>query len=188
MLGCLAIPDLRLFFPERIDGGALLLQRLKYEDAEEIFFTYASKPEATRYVSWPVHQRIADTRAFLRYAVRAWNAGTDFTYSIRLKGTYRLAGSIGAVIKGTEVQVGYIVSPALWGRGIATEACQMMGALLKQIPDLTRIWTLVDAENKASIRVLEKCGWTCEGLHPAYFVFVNQGNLPKDCYVFTLPR
>jgi RimJ/RimL family protein N-acetyltransferase len=64
----------------------------------------------------------------------------------------------------------------------------MMGALLKQIPDLTRIWTLVDAENKASIRVLEKCGWTCEGLHPAYFVFVNQGNLPKDCYVFTLPR
>ncbi len=28
----------------------------EYEDAEEIFYTYASKPDVTKYMSWPTHQ------------------------------------------------------------------------------------------------------------------------------------
>lgn len=177
---------MRLSFPEVIETPRLRLQRLRYEDAEEIFYTYASKPEATRFVSWPTHQRITETRQYLRYAINAWNAGTDYAYAIRMKGSARLAGSIGAVIKGSEVQVGYIISPALWNEGIATEACQALSNLLQTMKGITRIWTLVDAENKASMRVLEKCGWHCEGLKPAYFQFVNQGNHLKDCYLFRL--
>lgn len=177
---------MRLPFPEVIETTRLRLQRLKYEDAEEIFYTYACKPEATRFVSWPTHQRIADTRQYLHYAVKAWNAGADYSYTIRLKGIARLAGSIGAVIKGSDAQIGYVISPALWGRGIATEACQALGDVVKNMKELTRVWTLVDAENKASCRVLEKCGWTCEGLKPCYFAFVNQNNQLKDCFLFKL--
>ncbi len=177
---------MRLPFPEIIETTRLRLQRLRYEDAEEIFYTYASKPEATLYVSWPTHQRIAETRQYLRYAVHAWNAGTDYAYAIRMKGSARLAGSIGAVVKGTEVQVGYVISPVLWNGGIATEACRALSGLLQDMKGVTRIWTLVDAENKASIRVLEKCGWQCEGLKPEYFQFVNQANRLKDCYLFRL--
>jgi ribosomal-protein-alanine N-acetyltransferase len=175
-----------LAFPPLIETTRLYLRRLRYEDAEEIFYAYASKPEATRYVSWPTHRRIADTRQYLRYAVGAWNAGTDFAYAIRVKGSARLAGSIGAVLKGSEVQVGYIISPALWGSGLATEACKALGNVLLNMKGLTRVWTLVDADNKASVRVLEKCGWKCEGLKPAYFAFVNQNNQLKDCYLFVL--
>jgi ribosomal-protein-alanine N-acetyltransferase len=163
------------------------LMRLRYEDAEEIYYTYASKPEATRFVSWPTHQRLADTRAFLSYSVKAWDAGKDFSYAIRLEGTGRLAGSIGALVNGNDVQVGYIVSPSLWGRGIATEALRLMGKMLsKARSEDDRIWTFVDAENKASIRVLEKCGWTCEGMRQQYHAFVNQGNRLKDCLIFRL--
>ncbi len=177
---------LRLPFPESVLVGMLCLRRLRYEDAEEIFFTYASKSEATRFLSWPTHQSLADTRRFLRQAVSAWNAGLDYTYAIRLAGTNRLAGSIGAIVKGSEVQVGYVVSPALWGRGIATAACGVVSSLLKKMSPVTRVWTFVDAENVASMRVLEKCGWLRSELKPAYFAFVNQGNRLKDCYEFTL--
>ncbi|GIV36260.1 MAG: acetyltransferase [Cyclobacteriaceae bacterium] len=180
--------ELRLPFAEQLDAGTLHLQRLRYEDAEEIFYAYASKPDATRFVTWPTHNRLADTRTFLRYAVQAWNAGHDFYYSIRLAGTNRLAGSIGAVVRGNEAQVGYVISPALWGRGIATAACFALSGLLKNMPQLARIWTFVDAENTASQRVLQKCGWTRSELKPAYFAFVNQGNRLKDCYEFTLER
>lgn len=178
---------MRLPFPEIIETPRLRLQRLRYEDAEEIFYTYASKPEATRYVSWPTHQRIAETRQYLKHAINAWNAGTEYAYAIRMKGSARLAGSIGALIKGSEVQVGYVISPVLWNNGIATEACSTLSNLLETMKEgITRIWTLVDAENKPSLRVLEKCGWRCEGLKPAYFQFVNQGNQSKDCYLFVL--
>ena len=63
-----------LMLPEHLSTERLFLQRLRYEDAEEIFYTYASKPLATRFVSWPTHEKVADTNAFLTYANHAWTS------------------------------------------------------------------------------------------------------------------
>jgi RimJ/RimL family protein N-acetyltransferase len=60
--------------------------KLRYEEAEEIFYCYASKPEATRFMSWPTHRSLVDTKAFLQYAAQGWKAGTDYSYSIRTQG------------------------------------------------------------------------------------------------------
>jgi ribosomal-protein-alanine N-acetyltransferase len=73
---------MKLPVPHLITTPRLELQRLKYEDADEIFYTYASKPEVTRFVSWPTHERLSDTRRFLEYAISAWDAGTDYSYAV----------------------------------------------------------------------------------------------------------
>jgi RimJ/RimL family protein N-acetyltransferase len=176
-----------LNLPERIETSRLVLQRLKYEDAEEIFYTYASKAEATTYVSWPTHQSITDTRSFLDHAVAAWDDDTDFSYSIRLKDSNRMIGSFGVLHDDGKVQFGYFISPVQWGLGYATEACQTVMSILKNHPSLHRIWTLVDCENIASIRVLEKSGLIEEARVSKWFRFINQGNEPKDCIFFRLP-
>lgn len=161
----------------------LFLQRLKYEDAEEIFYAYASKPEATRYLSWPTHQSIDETRIFLKYAVESWNYGTDYSYSIRLKNGI-LIGSIGVINDDGKVQLGYVISPNHWRNGYTTEAGMRILALLKNFKELYRIGTFVDAENVASIRVLKKCGMIEEAHLPKWFRFINQNNQPKDCILF----
>ncbi len=177
---------LRLNVPERIETGRLVLQRLRYEDAEEIFYTYASKSEATTYMSWPTHQSIRDTHTFLRYAIHGWQAGVDYSFGIRLKVSHRLIGSIGLVNNDGKVQFGYILSPVQWGQGYATEACGALLDRVKTLPGIKRIGTFADAENTASIRVLEKCGLTLEARKRGWFRFINQGNEPKDCILFTL--
>jgi ribosomal-protein-alanine N-acetyltransferase len=68
----------KLDLPTEIFTSRLLLQKLRYEEAEEIFYSYASKPEATRYMSWPTHQSLEDTKAFLRYAEQGWRLGSDY--------------------------------------------------------------------------------------------------------------
>jgi ribosomal-protein-alanine N-acetyltransferase len=176
----------RLNLPEVIETERLVLQRLKYEDAEEIFYCYASKPEATRFVSWPTHQSIRDTRDFLRYAIHGWNSGKDYGYSIRIKSSYRLIGGIGAINDQGKIQFGYVISPTQWGKGYATEACKPVLDLLRSQENVFRIGTFVDAENTASIRVLEKCGLNEEARLEKWFRFVNQGNAPKDCILFVL--
>jgi [ribosomal protein S5]-alanine N-acetyltransferase len=176
-----------LDLPERIDTERLFLQRLRYEDAEEIFYTYASKPEATKYVAWPTHQSVNDTRSFLEYAIPAWKQGIDFSYAIRLKDSSRLIGSIGVTHDDGKVQLGYIISPTQWGQGFATETCRAIINELKQHKTLHRVWTLVDKDNSASIRVLEKCGLVEEARLPKWFRFINQGNDPRDCIFFRLP-
>lgn len=172
--------------PEEIHTSRLFLRRLRYEDAPEIFFAYASKPEATKYVSWPTHRRIEDTYQFINYARHAWTDGADFSYAIRLTGSNMLAGSIGVIHNEGIVQFGYIFSPAHWNHGYATEACRAVLAQLVKQP-VTKIGTFVARENEASARVLQKCGLIQESLLHDWFLFPNAGAGRKDCIQFRYP-
>ncbi len=176
-----------LNLPEKIETDRLLLQRLRYEDAEEIFFTYASKPEATKYLAWPTHRSVDDTRGFLRYAHDAWSLGLDYSFSMRLKSNHKLIGSFGVIHENGKVQFGYVITPTEWGNGYATEACQAMMSLLKTFPSLFRIGTFVDTDNIPSINVLKKSGLVEEARLSKWCRFVNQNDQPKDCLLFRLP-
>ena len=176
-----------LTLPEHFATERLSIHRLKYEDAEELFFTYASKEEATQFVSWPRHKTLDDTRSFLRYAIEAWESGRDYSFALRRKEDNRLIGSFGVINENGKLQFGYILSPTQWNKGYATEVCQHMMNLLVRQPKVYRIQSFVDAENIASAKVLLKSGLVEEARLPKWFRFVNQNNEAKDCILFRLP-
>lgn len=178
---------MKLDLPERIETDRLTLFRLRYEDAEELFYTYASKPEATRYMSWPTHRSLKDTRKFMDYAVSGWKEGTDYSFAIRLKNENRLIGSCGLLNDEGKIQFGYILSPTQWNKGYGTEVCRKLMSTLKRLDGVFRVSTFVDAENIASAKVLMKSGLVEEARLDKWFRFVNQGNEPKDCILFKLP-
>ncbi len=177
---------MHLLLPEQIETARLTLERLRYEDAEEMFYAYASKTEATKYMSWPTHQRISDTRNYLKFAIQGWTFGIDYSYGVRLKETNQLIGSFGVLNDQGKLQFGYILSPTQWGRGYATEVCKAMLPLLKMQLGVFRIGTFVDAENVASAHVLQKSGLVEEARLEKWFRFVNQNNEAKDCILFKL--
>lgn len=79
-----------------------------------------------------------------------------------------VAGVIGAT-RGTDIQavgaeVGYWLGRAYWGRGIASAALVAYRDYLMPAWQLTRLYALPFADNKASCRVLEKCGFVREGV------------------------
>jgi ribosomal-protein-alanine N-acetyltransferase len=178
---------IHLHLPETIATDRLSIQRLRYEDAEEIFYCYASKPEATRFMAWATHREIVDTRGFLRYAVAAWNEGMDYSFAIRLKESGRMIGSFGVINENGKIQFGYILTPTHWGNGYATEVCRKMMTLLSEEKEVYRIGTFVDVENIASIKVLEKSGLVEEGRFKRWMRFPNQNNKPKDCVLYNYP-
>ena len=178
----------RLILPEQVTTERLLLLRQRYEDAEEIFYAYANKPEATRFVSWPTHDSIRTTRDYLQYARSAWNHGLDYTYSMRLAETSQLIGSYGVINENGRIQFGYILSPTYWNMGLGTEACRAITALLNSLPYIHRIGTYVDCDNIASIRVLEKCGYEQEAKLHRWMRFPNQENKVKDCWAYVWPK
>lgn len=177
----------KLPIPHLIATPRLELQRLKYEDADEIFYTYASKPEVTRFVSWPTHQKLSDTRRFLEYAIAAWEAGTDYSYGIRMPVVNRFIGTFGILHDNGKVQFGYALGSNYWGQGYATEVCTTMMELLRKIDGVYRVNTLVDVDNVASSKVLLKAGLVEEARLSKWMRFVNQGNEPRDCILYRLP-
>jgi ribosomal-protein-alanine N-acetyltransferase len=138
-------------------------------------------------MSWPTHQSIEDTRAFLKYAVQGWESGNDYSYSIRLTHNSRLIGSFGVINDNGKIQFGYILSPTQWGNGYATEVCTSMMTLLRRQTGIKSIQTFTDINNVASAGVLLKSGLIEDGRLSNWFKFVNQGNQQKDCIQFTLP-
>ncbi len=67
----------------------------------------------------------------------------------------RVAGVVSRFRLDGRDAIGYRVTESLWGQGIATEAVRLF---LDEILDRP-LWARVASSNKASIRVLEKCGF-----------------------------
>jgi RimJ/RimL family protein N-acetyltransferase len=80
----------------------------------------------------------------------------------------RLAGIIGAARGRHEnrrsAEIGYWLGQPFWGRGIATRAVTLMTEYVFNETDIVRLFAPVYAPNKASIRVVEKCGYQLEGI------------------------
>lgn len=67
-----------------------------------------------------------------------------------------------------EIEIGYILKRAAWGKGIATEACRRLLRFGFEMTDLDEIVATTDPDNAASQHVLEKCGLRNEGIRRAY--------------------
>ncbi|OVA15509.1 GNAT domain [Macleaya cordata] len=68
--------------------------------------------------------------------------------------------------------IGYAVATQYCGQGIATIAVKMaLFSVFLDFPHMERLQALVNSENKASQRVLEKAGFLKEGLMRKYMVF-----------------
>lgn len=125
---------------------------------EEIWFDYLRLPEVMQNTGW----HIASSSELL--PLTAKTAGVAVIRFALADESGRLAGTIGFVDwENGRAEIAYDLAPAWWGKGIATAAC---AALCQWGFDqgLTRIEACVLLENRASARVLEKCGFTWEGL------------------------
>jgi [ribosomal protein S5]-alanine N-acetyltransferase len=184
--------DLSMDLPEELDTPRLHFRRPARADAAEIFARFAADAEVTRYLSWPRHRTVADTRHFLEASDREWDAhGTGPYLVFSRKGL--LAGATGVHLETAyRASTGYAFARDVWGRGYATESTRAMIALAWTIPRLARLYALCHPRNAASVRVLEKAGFGREGLLRKYMVFPNlrsPGSLePSDVLVYGLVR
>lgn len=65
-----------------------------------------------------------------------------------------------------EVEVGYALYPAYWGRGLATEAASACVRMGFEMPTIESLVALTLATNHGSRRVLEKVGFGYERMAP----------------------
>lgn len=111
------------------------------------------QPAAMRYWSTPEHETPAETAAYLQRMIAGNDAGAD-DYVLEHRG--RVVGKAGAW---RLPEIGYLLDPALWGRGLMAEA---LAALIPQlfarhpVPALT---AEVDPRNAASLGLLSRFGF-----------------------------
>lgn len=80
-----------------------------------------------------------------------------------------VVGSIGCQpkedISRKNIEIGYFVGETWWGKGIATEAVKQLLDFIATRLDVVRVEAHVFAQNKSSMKVLQKNGFYLEAIH-----------------------
>lgn len=159
--------------PEIIETDRLLLRKPLATDAEAIFERYASDPDVCRFLAWPMHTCIEDTKKFLEFSDNEWSRWPAGPYLAFSKLDGYLLGSTGLGFESlTLVSTGFVLAKNAWGRGLATEALKAMRALATDLRVL-HLYAHVYPQHHASRRVLEKAGFIHDGTLEKEFEFPN---------------
>lgn len=123
------------------------------EDDLPILFEHQRDPEANRMAGFPARDR----EAFMAHWNKILADESVVTKTVLVDG--RVAGNIVSFEWSGKREVGYWIGRDHWGKGVATKA---LTQFLEQVS--TRpLYAGVTKHNVASLRVLEKCGFTISG-------------------------
>jgi ribosomal-protein-alanine N-acetyltransferase len=144
----------------------LILRQLRASDAADVF-EYASDSEVTKFVRFVTHKSIKDTRAFLAASEKSRRKGATMVWAVTLKSSGKVIGSCGFVAMApahSRAELGYAINRKYWDQGYATEAARALVAHGFRGLNLNRIEAHVSPQHIPSQRVLEKSGFTAEGI------------------------
>jgi len=167
---------------EHIETTRLVLRKPTGVDAEAVYTRYSSDTEVTKYVGWPRHQSIEQTKAFLDFSEAEWNRWPAGPYLIEGRGDRKLLGGTGLAFETPRVAAtGYVLARDAWGHGYATEVLAAVVVVARQL-GVQRLYALCHPSHQRSIRVLEKCGFVFEDLLSGFANFPNLGSgKSEDC-------
>lgn len=90
------------------------------------------------------------------------------TYAFAIVAENRAIGSIGVFRKDNihrqTAEMGYYIGEPWWGKGLGTQAVRQACRYIFEQTDILRIFAEPFAHNISSCRILEKAGFTCEGV------------------------
>lgn len=145
-----------------IETERLILRHWRVDDAQALY-KYASDDRVSELALWPTHTSIEMSRE----VIEGIFIPNPYCFAIILKESDEPIGCIGLVPAGdehheivdTEREIGYWVGLPCWNMGLTTEALETLIAYCRETMGLTSLLITTDANNIASQKVAEKCGF-----------------------------
>ena len=156
----------------------LTLRKMLVADTADMY-DYACRQDVTKYLTWNPHPDRAYTKEYLQYLGSRYAVGMFYDWAVIYEPDHKMVGTCGFTsfnCSSDSAEVGYVLNPDYWGKGIATEALTRVLRFGFEELKLHRIEAKFIEENKRSLHVMEKVGMTLEGV-------CREGMLVKGKYV-----
>jgi len=151
-----------------LETKRLVLHALTKENSADIFLLRGN-PEAMKYIGKPTLQTLLEVEQLIAAYQENVRDKIGITWGITLKGeNRRLVGTIGfhkIDRPNYRAEIGYILHPDQWGKGIMNEAIKSVLDYGFKEMDLHSIEARIDPKNQRSAQILLKNGFEKE----AYF-------------------
>ncbi len=149
---------------EPIETKRLILRPLIPEDKPALVSVFNNLNVTRNLSSLPFPYTEDDAEElYKRLSTRPPEKGREFAIAL-LEEASRLIGTISfGKDEDGSASIAYAIGEPYWGKGLMTEAVEVLVKLVFQDPDIDRIETRVFKENKASQHILEKQGFEIKG-------------------------
>lgn len=149
-----------------INTKRLLIRNLRLSDLHG-FHSYRSDPEVTKYQGFDVFTLEQSDLFIKEHADKEFGkAGEWVQYGIEDRATGKIIGDCAVKLDQNDVrlaEIGITISPSEQKKGYAKEVLKAILNFLFNIQDFHRVTETVDAENFASIQLLNSVGFRQEG-------------------------
>ena len=152
---------------QRLETQRLLLRPFTLADAEAMHSNWASDSAVTRFLTWPPHPSIEESRRIIRMWIESCEKPDGYQWAIELKSLGEAIGSINVVRMNEafdECELGWCIGSRWWGKGIMPEAGAAVLRYLFDEVKANRVAARHAVHNPNSGRVMQKLGMVKEGV------------------------
>lgn len=152
----------------QITTKRLILSEVSWRDLADVHAIH-SIPEVDEFNTLGLPKNLDETKNILKPDIddQTKSKRSRFGWKIQLAENKEFIGLAGMFLSNDKFKMAefyYKFHPKFWGNGYATETAKALIQFGFENYKLHRIEAGVATKNKASIRVLEKSGMTCEGV------------------------
>ena len=163
----------------------LVLRAIRPGDAEAVTALARDRRVSRWLLSFPHPYPEGAAAAWIAAARARARSGRGATFAITQDGAVIGAIDVRVSARHGHAELGYWLGRAHWGQGLAAEAGGAVVAWAFRRWRLRRIWAQVLGDNHASARVLEKLGFSPEGVRRRH---LRKGRRWYDAHQFGLLR
>ncbi len=146
-----------------LETERLLMRPIADDDLDAVAALYGD-PDVMRYIGLRGPLTPDQARERVAFMVDHWRRHGFGMWGLRLRDGGAFIGRCGlrTLDDTTEIELGYTLAKAHWGRGLATEASRAVVRHAFAVLKLRRLVAIADPANTASVNVMKKLGMTFE--------------------------
>jgi RimJ/RimL family protein N-acetyltransferase len=149
-----------------LQGNLIRLRSLRRSDAASIQWHADNRKISRNVPLLPNPYTLKDAQRWIRTSQRLSRTGQGYNFGIVDNELGSVVGCIGLKninLHDKNAEVGYWLGERFWGKGYVSEALSLVVGFVFGQLRLRRVYAIVHASNRGSIKVLERAGFKREG-------------------------
>jgi len=153
--------------PPVLESERLRFVKIDHVHAEDMY-EYSCDSDVTRYLTWSCHSSLKETERYIKLLQKKYQSGVFNDFGLIYKETGKFIGTCGFTsfdYGNNTAEIGYVLAKDFWGKGLAAEAAQRVMKFGIDVFGLSGFCAKCMQGNDGSLRVMQKCGMTLEGIY-----------------------
>ncbi len=142
-----------------LETERLFVRELTKEDMEALY-TILIREEVSRYLTVKTGTKKEELEKLISYVSYVYSFFEYGYWGVFEKTTGNLVGRAGFKEGSYPLEAGYVLDTPFWGKGMATELLKALLTYAEEELGSEEVLVSICEENKASLRVAEKCGFS----------------------------